>query len=109
MQNLLAREWEGNIRELRNEAEKFVLGLTLDAPEIFEKPDAAPPISSGQPFPSSGHSFKEKIAQFEKSLIESELKAQKGDLKKIQDSLSIPKQTLYDKIKTFGLNRKDYI
>ncbi|MDH5762248.1 MAG: sigma-54 dependent transcriptional regulator [Nitrospinota bacterium] len=108
MQNLLAREWEGNIRELRNEAEKFVLGLNLDVPDVSEKPDVASPVSSGQSFPSNGQSFKEKIAQFEKSLIESELKAQKGDLKKIQDSLSIPKQTLYDKIKTFGLNRKNY-
>ncbi len=58
--------------------------------------------------PQNGKSFKEQVAAFEKALIEQELKSWKGDLKKIQETLNIPKQTLYDKIKTFGLNRKDY-
>ncbi len=106
MQGLLTREWEGNIRELKNEAEKFVLGLSLDVPEPSGLPAGGNP-SLGIP-PKNGMTFKEQVATFEKALIEHELKSWKGDLKKIQENLNIPKQTLYDKIKTFGLNRKDY-
>lgn len=105
MQDLLTREWEGNIRELKNEAEKFVLGLNFDVPAAENPSDS--PASMVFP-PQNGKSFKEQVASFEKTLIEQELKSWKGDLKKIQANLNIPKQTLYDKIKTFGLNRKDY-
>ncbi len=105
MQDLLNREWEGNIRELKNEAEKFVLGLNFDVPAA-ENPSGSH-ASIAFP-PQNGKSFKEQVATFEKALIEQELKSWKGDLKKIQANLNIPKQTLYDKIKTFGLNRKDY-
>ena len=106
MQALLTREWDGNIRELKNEAEKFVLGLNLDVPEASEL-SAGGNLSLEIP-PQNGKTFKEQVATFEKALIEQELKSWKGDLKKIQENLNIPKQTLYDKIKTFGLNRKDY-
>ena len=100
MKALLSREWEGNIRELKNEAEKFVLGLSFDCPETSELPEGGGPASE---IPhKNAMTFKEQVAVFEKSLIEQELKSWKGDLKKIQDNLNIPKQTLYDKIKTFG-------
>lgn len=105
MQSLLSRPWEGNIRELKNEAEKFVLGLSLGMPEFAENPLATPSVES---LPQNGRTFKEQVAAFEKALIEQELKTHKGDLKKTQEALSIPKQTLYDKMETFGLNRKDF-
>lgn len=105
IRRLLDRQWEGNVRELRNEAEKFVLGLNLDLEtSLTSLAGDAESMSSG----NAGVTFKEQVSDFEKHLIEQELIRQKGDLKKAQDALQIPKQTLYDKIKTFGLNRKDY-
>jgi len=104
IQRMLTRPWEGNVRELRNEAEKFVLGLNLDLETAFTS--LGEPESPGSA--ESGVTFKEQVSAFEKTLIEEELKRQKGDLKKTQEALHIPKQTLYDKIKTFGINRKDY-
>lgn len=101
---LLARPWEGNVRELRNEAEKFVLGLNLDLEDTLTSLGSPESSSEG----GGGITFKEQVSAFEKRLIEEELKRQKGDLKKTQEALQIPKQTLYDKIKVFGLNRKDY-
>ncbi|MGP0628171.1 sigma-54-dependent transcriptional regulator [Nitrospina sp. 32_T5] len=104
IQRLLSRQWEGNVRELRNEAEKFVLGLNLDLESSLLSSDDLP-----DPNPDRLNlTFKEQVANFERNLIEQELVRQKGDLKKAQEVLQIPKQTLYDKIKTFGLNRKDY-
>ncbi|CAI2718985.1 sigma-54-dependent transcriptional regulator [Nitrospina watsonii] len=105
IRRMLDRQWEGNVRELRNEAEKFVLGLNLDLEtSLTSLAEDAESVSSG----NAGVTFKEQVSDFEKHLIEQELIRQKGDLKKAQDALQIPKQTLYDKIKTFGLNRKDY-
>ena len=104
LRELQSREWEGNIRELRNEADKFALGLNLEASMEGGNASAS---ASGQP-EKAGKSFKEQVADFEKSLIEKELKSYKGDLKLTQAALKIPKQTLYDKIKSFGLNRRDF-
>lgn len=107
LQELQKREWEGNIRELRNEADKFSLGLNREASGDFE--DSLASESGPKMTAVNDKPFKEKVANFEKALIENELKVQKGDLKKTQNILGIPKQTLYDKIKTFGINRKDYL
>ncbi len=106
IQELLSRRWEGNVRELRNEAEKFLLGITLDLPESGYSNDTNSNQLSN--VSSNGMTLKQLVAAFEKNLIEQEMVRQKGDLKKVQFALSIPKQTLYDKIKAFGLNRKDY-
>lgn len=104
IQRLLSRQWEGNVRELRNEAEKFVLGLNLDLESSLMSSDEPASSNPGE----NNQTFKEQVANFERNLIEQELIRQRGDLKKAQEALQIPKQTLYDKIKTFGLNRKDY-
>lgn len=104
IQRMLTRPWEGNVRELRNEAEKFVLGLNLDLETALTSLGESESSATG----GGGVTFKEQVSAFEKTLIEEELKRQKGDLKKTQEALHIPKQTLYDKIKTFGINRKDY-
>ncbi|MCH7651871.1 MAG: hypothetical protein IIA63_12030 [Nitrospinae bacterium] len=52
----------------------------------------------------------EKIGR--ETIIESELLGHPAGaftVEQAQKGLSIPKQTLYDKIKTFDLNRKDYM
>jgi len=82
-----------------------VLGLNFNITEATHPPDSKTQVASGS---SEEMNFKEQIASFEKSVIEKELARQKGDLKKTQEALGIPKQTLYDKMKTFDLNRKDY-
>ena len=105
IEKLQSMPWEGNVRELKNEAEKFVLGLNLNITEATHPPDSNFQVTNDS---SEGLSFKEQIASFEKNVIEKELARQKGDLKKTQEALGIPKQTLYDKMKTFELNRKNY-
>ena len=105
MQKLMTRPWEGNVRELKNEAEKYVLQLIMDIPgqnECFE------PFSGNHPSGSNEMTLNDQLMAFEKTIIEQELLRQKGDIKNTYLALGIPRQTLYYKIQKYGLNRKHY-
>lgn len=88
---LIAHAWPGNIRELRNVAECFVLGLRPSM--IVEHSDA----------PKSLIPLAEAVEIFERSLIADELRRQNGSLARTSEALSIPKATLHDKIRRYGL------
>jgi len=45
---------------------------------------------------------------FEKSLIQQALAAYNGNIKETMDSLGLPRKTLYDKMRKFGLDKADY-
>jgi len=106
IEDLLSRAWEGNIRELKNETEKFILGLDFDW-------SITNPVSEVS-FPSSLSgkkvgTYAQKMFDFEKELIKKELESNKGLIKNILETLQIPRQTLRDKMKKHGLRRKDFL
>ena len=87
VRDLMARNWPGNVRELRNVAERHVLGIRSgDGGE-----DKAVPLSQA-------------VDAFEKSLISEELRRQSGNVLRAAKHLVIPKSTLFDKIRKFGLD-----
>ncbi|WP_310621583.1 sigma-54-dependent transcriptional regulator [Flexibacterium corallicola] len=93
---LMERPWAGNVRELRNVADRFVLGL------------------EGQPSPmkgeaQSGQPLAEQVAAFEKSLISSELQRQEGRIKPTYEALQVSRKALYEKMKKFGLNKENLL
>lgn len=88
---LIAHPWPGNIRELRNVAECFVLGLH------------PPPIREGTEAAKSLMPLAQAVETFERSLIADELRRQNGSLTRASEALSIPKATLHDKIRRYGL------
>ncbi len=103
MQDLMSRHWEGNIRELKNESERFVLGLSSSPLETrIESPIEIE--TNGKNMTLSGI-----VQVFEKTTIEQELNRQKGDIKKTYTALGIPRQTLYDKMNKYGLKRSQFI
>ncbi len=102
MQELMDRAWEGNIRELKNEAERFVLGLASNPVDNSGKPHSSKTIDNG-----SGN-LNDLVRVFEKTAIERELKRQSGDIKKTYLALGIPRQTLYDKMNKYGLKRSQF-
>ncbi len=105
MQKLMARPWEGNVRELKNEAEKYVLHLIMDVPgqnECFS------PFSDNSIARNGDITLNDQLTAFEKTIIEQELIRQKGDIKNTYLALGVPRQTLYYKIQKYGLNRKHY-
>jgi two-component system C4-dicarboxylate transport response regulator DctD len=50
----------------------------------------------------------EQLECFERSLIEQHLKANNGSIKETMAALGLPRKTLYDKMKKYGLAREDY-
>ncbi len=90
MQQLMAQPWRGNVRELRNTADCLVLGIPRDLP-------AGPAADAGPP------SFAEVVEAFERSLIAAELKRSGGSLARAAARLRMPKTTLHDKLRKYGL------
>ncbi len=104
---LLERDWEGNIRELKNEAEKHMLGLDMPPMEInsgFENSHSNIQIEKDKLPPLA-----DRITEFEKQLIEEELRRNNGNISMVLESLQIPRQTLRNKMQKYNLNRKNFL
>jgi len=94
---LLNHDWPGNIRELQNAAERWALGLDL----AINKQTATQPANiSEQP-------LAQQVEAFEKSLIAAELAKNHSSLREVAEALQVPRKTLYDKLRKYGLNTTD--
>jgi two-component system C4-dicarboxylate transport response regulator DctD len=90
---IAARDWPGNARELRNAAERYVLGLPDGA-------DQSPPVAG---------TLIERVAEHERALIAASLAANAGRLKETYEALGISRKTLYEKMQRYGLERESFI
>ncbi len=106
IQDLQSRRWEGNIRELKNEADKFVLGLPQTGDSSI-KNEVQLSIQHELHNPPKG--LNNQLAVIEKKLIAEELTRNKGDIKKTYTNLGLSRQTLYNRLKALGLKRKYFI
>ncbi|MCU7811867.1 MAG: sigma-54 dependent transcriptional regulator [Candidatus Thiodiazotropha sp. (ex Notomyrtea botanica)] len=100
MRVLLTHAWPGNVRELRNIAERYVLlgeNVAYDLEQLMRGSAAETAITLPQ-----------QVDCFEKSLIKQQLELQKGSLKKTMEVLGIPRKTLYDKMRKYGLDKSHY-
>ncbi|WP_158963856.1 sigma-54-dependent transcriptional regulator [Chachezhania sediminis] len=86
------RTWAGNMRELRNAAELFVLGLENERP-----------IET-----ASGRTLAERMDRIERGIIAATLAAQNGSLKATYEVLGLSRKTLYDKMQKHGLRREEF-
>lgn len=100
MNSLLSYSWPGNVRELRNFAERYVLlGRQFDW--SLEK------MLSGEDKVQS-RSLAQQVDCFERGLIEQALVSLNGSIKDVMATLSMPRKTLYDKMRKYGLKKNDY-
>lgn len=90
--DLARRSWPGNVRELRSAAEAHALGLLT--------PDT--PGRTGPRVQTDG-SLAEKVATFEAREIASVLDRCAGNSVRAAQLLQIPRRTLADKIRRYGL------
>jgi two-component system C4-dicarboxylate transport response regulator DctD len=100
LRTLLSYPWPGNVRELRNLAERYVLlgeSVGYDLDKLLHGSSGAAAIS-----------LPEQVEYFEKSVIEQELTAQKGNLRQVMEVLGLPRKTLYDKMRKYGLDKQNY-
>jgi Nif-specific regulatory protein len=85
-------DWPGNVRQLRNELERALMlvdGPVIDASLLRMRPATA---SAWTP-----------IEESERRLIEEGLRANSGNLQATARALEMPRNTLYRKIKKYGL------
>ena len=91
---LIAHSWEGNIRELQNAIEKAVIMCDGDmiAPDHIELHAATRPVTEAQ-----------TLEEMERQLIANTIDQCGGTLSQVAQQLDITRQTLYNKIKRYGL------
>jgi two-component system C4-dicarboxylate transport response regulator DctD len=88
------------VRELRNIADRYVLlgeNLGYDLDRLIHGADSEVALTLPQ-----------QVECFEKSLIAQQLELQKGSLKATMEALGVPRKTLYDKMKKYGLDKSQY-
>lgn len=97
---LLTHSWPGNVRELKSVAERYALGLKAmgrTVPEILGKVAQSPVIA--------GSALADRVAAYERQLIETALKEHGGSISAVIEVLGIPRRTLNEKMVRYGLIR----
>ncbi|PTX54591.1 two component Fis family sigma54 specific transcriptional regulator [Litoreibacter ponti] len=87
---VVARDWPGNLPELRNFARSFALGLNMQA------------------HPSAELTLADQMNSFEKLVLSDTLKRLGGRSGAVAEALGLPRKTLYDKLAKHGLKPKDF-
>jgi two-component system C4-dicarboxylate transport response regulator DctD len=87
---LASRDWPGHVRELRNAAERYALGLE-------QPPDPAVSLPSD--------SLAQRMAAHEKALISAALAAHGGSVKATYEALGLSRKALYEKMQKHDLDR----
>jgi two-component system C4-dicarboxylate transport response regulator DctD len=91
MRELLAHDWPGNVREIRNTADRFV--LAAGAADVVGSDATLAPLSLAQ-----------QMEMVEKTLIEQALRRHQGRMQDVMQQLGTPKKTLYDKLHRHGID-----
>lgn len=104
--DLEGREWKGNIRELQHVVEKAVIlsdSRILDSDDFF--PDVRDRMDRGTDVPvSSGVKGRVMtLDEMEKEMIKEALRQHDGNMSMVAQQLGITRQTLYNKLKKYGL------
>ncbi len=90
--HLLEHDWPGNVRELRNFAFEAVLNLA----------------DAGSPEKQLDLPLPQRVERFEALLIKEALESANGSVKAALAQLQIPRKTLYDKLRRYGIAPSHY-
>lgn len=93
---LSQKDWPGNIRELRNVAERWYLGLPLNLDNQLT------PINEFE-------SLDESIENHERAVISAALSKYNGHVEQTAQALNIPRKKLYLRMKKYSLDRNEFI
>lgn len=89
--HLGSHAWPGNVRELRSYAHRVALGLNA------EPVGDVPPVD-----------LNSQVAEFEAGIIRAALTRHAGDIPATLAYLQVARNTLYDKLKKYGIRPADY-
>lgn len=102
-QQLLSRDFPGNVRELRNLAESFVL---LGATRAFgQEPTQEGEVTTEN---SVAMTLAEQMNTYEAMIIRKSLLDHHGRLKWVQKELGLARKTLYEKMKKYDLQKESF-
>jgi two-component system C4-dicarboxylate transport response regulator DctD len=101
LHSLMLHDWPGNVRELRNLAERYVL---LGESGTFDFDNRLIVDSDG----GATLSLPDQVERFEKMLIQAALSRTGGSIRDTLEFLGLPRKTLYDKMKKYGLDKSDF-
>lgn len=90
-ETLINDPWRGNVRELRNKATRFALGLEGQRSLTPEK---------------ITQSLAAQLEDYERKLIRQSLIQHQGNIQKVLDELQLPRRTLNQKMLRLGLQRE---
>ncbi|MEP1443328.1 MAG: sigma-54 dependent transcriptional regulator [Hyphomicrobiales bacterium] len=93
LSQLSHQTWSGNVRELKNAADRYVLGLEI-TPSAHDEKGAG--------------TLSDRMNAFEKQLVSSELTAQNGVLRKTHAALGISRKSLYEKMQKHGIDKEAF-
>ena len=97
---LMAHDWSGNVRELKNIAERFVLSsspVESRLAQIFDVSQAH--------MPDEGLALADQVRLYEKRLLSDALVRHAGNISAVMAELSIPRRTLNEKMQKYDLTR----
>jgi DNA-binding NtrC family response regulator len=106
LRKLQAMEWSGNVRELRNIVERFVImtpGNTIDADQI--EPGTTGIKKEFDDLLNLSGTFQDFKDRAEAAFIKKQLDANGWNISRTAEALSIQRSHLYNKMKKFGLAR----
>lgn len=95
---ILTHAWPGNVRELRAAADRFALGLSGNGRALGTM------LGNRVPEPGGG-SLAERVASYEKHIIETELRRHDHSVAAVADALQVPRRTLSEKMARLGVAR----
>jgi DNA-binding NtrC family response regulator len=105
---LLQFPWPGNVRQLRNLAERAVLRAKRGPVAIADLLDPVAPSEPAQ-VTSEPRPLKEHVEAFERMLIRNALRRHRGSVAEVMQELALPRRTLNEKMARYAISRSDFI
>lgn len=93
-------DWPGNVRELKAAAERFAIGLDATGRSLAA---IIGPADRDMPEVSGG--LADRVAAYEKHLIETELSRHNDSIAAAAEALQVPRRTLSEKMSRLGVRR----
>lgn len=111
MDTLLAAEWKGNVRELKNLLESAIVMGQTDTikpedfpPDFLKKPDAGTGgAEAGMPTWLTLSDYREVRKQFEIAFINAKLREHGGNITRTAAAMGIHRQSLQEKLRELGI------
>ena len=95
---ILTHAWPGNVRELRAAADRFALGLNGNGRALGA-------MLGNRAAQSAGGSLAERVASYERHIIETELRRNADSVAAVAEALQVPRRTLSEKMARLGVSR----